>query len=51
MWTLNPLESGGVTHYLLPEKEYVVGRKNCEVILPNDQSISALVLASMNLVL
>uniref|UniRef100_A0A8C7LRJ0 Nibrin n=1 Tax=Oncorhynchus mykiss TaxID=8022 RepID=A0A8C7LRJ0_ONCMY len=40
MWTLNPLESGGVTHYLLPEKEYVVGRKNCEVILPNDQSIS-----------
>uniref|UniRef100_A0AAZ3PJ28 FHA domain-containing protein n=1 Tax=Oncorhynchus tshawytscha TaxID=74940 RepID=A0AAZ3PJ28_ONCTS len=40
MWTLNPLEFGGVTHYLLPEKEYVVGRKNCEVILPNDQSIS-----------
>lgn len=40
MWTLNPLESGGVTHYLLPGKEYVVGRKNCEVILPNDQSIS-----------
>ncbi|XP_038850946.1 nibrin-like isoform X2 [Salvelinus namaycush] len=40
MWTLNPLESGGVTHYLLPDKEYVVGRKNCEVILPNDQSIS-----------
>lgn len=30
----------GVTHYLLPGKEYVVGRKNCEVILPNDQSIS-----------
>uniref|UniRef100_A0A4W5RQI0 Nibrin n=1 Tax=Hucho hucho TaxID=62062 RepID=A0A4W5RQI0_9TELE len=40
MWTLNPLESGGFTHYLLPGKEYVVGRKNCEVILPNDQSIS-----------
>uniref|UniRef100_A0A4W5LB51 Nibrin n=1 Tax=Hucho hucho TaxID=62062 RepID=A0A4W5LB51_9TELE len=30
----------GFTHYLLPGKEYVVGRKNCEVILPNDQSIS-----------
>ncbi|XP_045081936.1 nibrin-like isoform X1 [Coregonus clupeaformis] len=40
MWTLKPLESGAVTHYLLPGKEYVVGRKNCEVILPNDQSIS-----------
>ncbi|XP_010900790.2 nibrin isoform X1 [Esox lucius] len=40
MWILNPLESGGVTHYLLPGKEYVVGRKNCQVLLPNDQSIS-----------
>ncbi|KAL0985391.1 hypothetical protein UPYG_G00156290 [Umbra pygmaea] len=40
MWILSPLESGGVTHYLLPGKEYVVGRKNCEVILHNDQSVS-----------
>ncbi|XP_071385351.1 nibrin [Centroberyx affinis] len=40
MWTLKPLEPGGETHYLLPSKQYVVGRKNCDIILPNDQSIS-----------
>ncbi|MED6263248.1 hypothetical protein CHARACLAT_002553 [Characodon lateralis] len=27
-------------YYLLPDKEYVVGRKNCDVLLPSDQSIS-----------
>ncbi|XP_075965409.1 nibrin [Anarhichas minor] len=40
MWILTPLEPGGETHYLLSSKEYVVGRKNCDIILPNDQSIS-----------
>lgn len=30
----------GETHYLLSTKEYVVGRKNCDIILSNDQSIS-----------
>lgn len=30
----------GETLYLLPGKEYVVGRKNCEILLGNDQSIS-----------
>uniref|UniRef100_A0A8B9KHD2 Nibrin n=1 Tax=Astyanax mexicanus TaxID=7994 RepID=A0A8B9KHD2_ASTMX len=28
------------TFYLLPGKEYVVGRKNCDILLANDQSIS-----------
>ncbi|KAJ8004976.1 hypothetical protein DPEC_G00141860 [Dallia pectoralis] len=40
MWILNPLETEGGKHYLLPGKEYVVGRKNCQVLLPSDQSIS-----------
>ncbi|XP_056142395.1 nibrin isoform X2 [Lampris incognitus] len=40
MWTLKSSEPGGDTHYLLPGKEYVVGRKNCDILLPNDQSIS-----------
>uniref|UniRef100_A0A1A8F4H5 Nibrin n=4 Tax=Nothobranchius korthausae TaxID=1143690 RepID=A0A1A8F4H5_9TELE len=40
MWILTPLQPEGVTHYLLPGKEYVVGRKNCPILLPNDQSIS-----------
>ncbi|KAK5862299.1 hypothetical protein PBY51_017710 [Eleginops maclovinus] len=40
MWILSALECGGETHYLLSSKEYVVGRKNCEILLPNDQSIS-----------
>lgn len=30
----------GETHYLLSSKEYVVGRKNCDILLSNDQSIS-----------
>ncbi|CAL8247216.1 unnamed protein product [Lota lota] len=40
MWILKPLEPGGETHYLLPTKVYVVGRKNCDILLSNDQSIS-----------
>ncbi|KAG7470009.1 hypothetical protein MATL_G00134790 [Megalops atlanticus] len=40
MWKLNPVEAGGETYYLLPGETYVVGRKNCEVLLQNDQSIS-----------
>lgn len=40
MWILTPLQTGGETHYLLPGKEYVVGRKNCHILLSNDQSIS-----------
>ena len=30
----------GEIHYLSSGKDYTVGRKNCEIILPNDQSIS-----------
>ncbi|XP_019747741.1 nibrin isoform X2 [Hippocampus comes] len=40
MWILSPMERGGETHYLLSGKEYVVGRKNCDIVLPSDQSIS-----------
>ncbi|XP_061737920.1 nibrin [Nerophis ophidion] len=40
MWILIPAEPGGETHYLLSGKQYVVGRKNCEILLPSDQSIS-----------
>ncbi|XP_040900965.1 nibrin [Toxotes jaculatrix] len=40
MWILTPLQPGGETHYLLSSKEYVVGRKNCDILLVNDQSIS-----------
>lgn len=40
MWILTPLRPGGETHYLLSGKEYVVGRKNCDILLPSDQSIS-----------
>ncbi|XP_035019776.1 nibrin [Hippoglossus stenolepis] len=40
MWILTPLQPGGETHYLVASKEYVVGRKNCEILLANDQSIS-----------
>ncbi|XP_077431441.1 nibrin isoform X2 [Vanacampus margaritifer] len=40
MWILNPVEAGGETHYLISAKEYVVGRKNCDILLPSDQSIS-----------
>lgn len=34
------LSHTGETHYLLSSKDYVVGRKNCDILLPNDQSIS-----------
>ncbi|KAM9723169.1 nibrin [Menidia menidia] len=40
MWILTPLQPGGETHYLVSGKEYVVGRKNCDILLHNDQSIS-----------
>ncbi|XP_043117536.1 nibrin [Puntigrus tetrazona] len=40
MWKLLPAESGGQSIVLLPGQEYVVGRKNCEILLSNDQSIS-----------
>ncbi|XP_024123155.1 nibrin isoform X1 [Oryzias melastigma] len=40
MWILSPLQNGGETHYLLCGREYVVGRKNCDILLPSDQSIS-----------
>ncbi|KAM3614913.1 uncharacterized protein V6R79_020761 [Siganus canaliculatus] len=40
MWVLTPLQPGGETHYLLSSKEYVVGRKNCDILLNSDQSIS-----------
>ncbi|XP_053349519.1 nibrin [Clarias gariepinus] len=40
MWRLIPAESGTGPISLLAGKEYVVGRKNCDVLLSNDQSIS-----------
>ncbi|XP_053182770.1 nibrin [Scomber japonicus] len=40
MWILTSLQPGGEIHYLSSGKDYTVGRKNCEIILPNDQSIS-----------
>nr|Q5I2W8.2 RecName: Full=Nibrin; AltName: Full=Nijmegen breakage syndrome protein 1 homolog [Danio rerio]AAI62723.1 Zgc:194152 [Danio rerio] len=40
MWKLQPTESGGESVILLAGQEYVVGRKNCEILLTNDQSIS-----------
>ncbi|XP_030639453.1 nibrin [Chanos chanos] len=40
MWKLLPIESGGEPFYLFPGKEYVVGRKNCDILLSSDQSIS-----------
>ncbi|KAM4735204.1 LOW QUALITY PROTEIN: nibrin [Anableps anableps] len=40
MWILTPQQPGGETYYLLPGKEYVVGRKNCDILLASDQSIS-----------
>lgn len=40
MWILTPQQPGDEACYLLPGKEYVVGRKNCDILLPSDQSIS-----------
>ncbi|XP_059423755.1 nibrin [Carassius carassius] len=40
MWKLQSTESGGESIVLLPGQEYVVGRKSCEILLSNDQSIS-----------
>ncbi|XP_056123623.1 nibrin [Rhinichthys klamathensis goyatoka] len=40
MWKLQTSEAGGECVVLFPGQEYVVGRKNCEILLSNDQSIS-----------
>uniref|UniRef100_A0A8C4SWT9 Nibrin n=1 Tax=Erpetoichthys calabaricus TaxID=27687 RepID=A0A8C4SWT9_ERPCA len=41
MWSLVPSDpGGGVSYYILPDQQYVVGRKNCAILLQNDQSIS-----------
>ncbi|XP_072316156.1 nibrin [Eucyclogobius newberryi] len=40
MWILTRLLPGGETHYLQSGRNYVVGRKNCDILLPEDQSIS-----------
>ncbi|XP_053699508.1 nibrin isoform X3 [Synchiropus splendidus] len=40
MGILTPQQPGGETHYLLSGEEYTVGRKNCEILLLNDLSIS-----------
>ncbi|XP_016123298.1 nibrin-like [Sinocyclocheilus grahami] len=40
MWKLQPTESRGESIVLFPGQEYVVGRKNCEILLSSDQSIS-----------
>lgn len=40
MWRLDSAESGTGPVSLLAGKEYVVGRKNCDILLSNDQSIS-----------
>ncbi|XP_028985651.1 nibrin [Betta splendens] len=40
MWILTSLQPGGQSHHLLSSKDYIVGRKNCDILLPNDQSIS-----------
>ncbi|XP_062847064.1 nibrin [Trichomycterus rosablanca] len=40
MWKLQPTESETGAVSLLAGKEYVVGRRNCDIILSSDQSIS-----------
>ncbi|MCI4374800.1 hypothetical protein PGIGA_G00010080 [Pangasianodon gigas] len=40
MWRLHSAESGTGPISLHAGKEYVVGRKNCDILLSNDQSIS-----------
>ncbi|TRZ00069.1 hypothetical protein DNTS_025733 [Danionella cerebrum] len=40
MWKLQTTESGGEWINLVVGQSYVVGRKNCEILLTNDQSIS-----------
>ncbi|XP_027009189.2 nibrin [Tachysurus fulvidraco] len=40
MWRLHPTDPGTGPITLLDGKEHVVGRKNCDILLPNDQSIS-----------
>ncbi|XP_069816012.1 nibrin isoform X2 [Dendropsophus ebraccatus] len=40
MWRLERESAGGLTHHFLTGTDYVVGRKNCKIIIENDQSIS-----------
>ncbi|KAG8570466.1 hypothetical protein GDO81_011284 [Engystomops pustulosus] len=40
MWRLQRESAGGVTHHFLLDADYVVGRKNCAVLIEDDQSIS-----------
>lgn len=40
MWCLRNPTSSDVTHRLLCEAEYTVGRKNVDILITNDQSIS-----------
>ncbi|XP_076826464.1 nibrin [Brachyhypopomus gauderio] len=40
MWKLRRADGGAEAICLLPGKDYVVGRKNCDILLSNDQSIS-----------
>ncbi|NXP48764.1 NBN protein, partial [Heliornis fulica] len=40
MWKLVPAAGGGEPYRLLSGTEYVVGRKNCAILIQDDQSIS-----------
>eukprot|EP00079_Xenopus_tropicalis_P036876 XP_017950647.1 PREDICTED: nibrin isoform X3 [Xenopus tropicalis] len=40
MWRLVAERAGGDTYYILTGTDYVVGRKNCAILIPDDQSIS-----------
>ncbi|XP_063307338.1 nibrin [Pelobates fuscus] len=40
MWRLIPETGGGETYHFLTGSEYVVGRKNCAILIQDDQSIS-----------
>ena len=40
MWTLRSDSSLDLAHRLLVGREYVVGRRDCDILIPNDMSIS-----------
>lgn len=40
MWLLKPLSELGTTFNLLSNAVYIVGRKDCEILLPSDQAVS-----------
>ncbi|XP_075069866.1 nibrin isoform X2 [Mixophyes fleayi] len=40
MWTLGKESGGGQIYHFLTSTDYVVGRKNCAVLIEDDQSIS-----------